>query len=134
MFHTDVVKVDRDVAYVASVYPQRFIYFFIRMLQVCLFGCRICFTHMLQVFYRDVVYVFTMVSSVFQVFLQVFQIYILSVSSVFRHMLQVLHLNVSKVDRVLYLPSRLLLPRLDVSSSFQHWLASVALSPSSQCW
>ena len=43
--------------------------------------------------------------------------HVLSVSSVVRHMLQVLHLDVSKVDRVLHLPPRLLLPRLGVSSS-----------------
>jgi hypothetical protein len=35
------------------------------MLQVCLFGCCICFTHMLQVFYLDVAYVFAMVFQVF---------------------------------------------------------------------
>jgi hypothetical protein len=70
-----------------------------------------------QVFYLDVAYVFVMVSSVFKVFLQVFQVHVSSVSSVFKHMLQVLHLNVSKVDRLLHFPPRLLLPRLSVSSS-----------------
>jgi hypothetical protein len=40
-------------------------------------------------------------------------------------MLQVLHLNISKVDRVLHLPHRLLLPHLSVSSS-----PSPALHPS----
>ena len=45
-----------------------------------------------------------------------------SVSSVFRRMLQMFHLDVSKVDRVLYLPPRLLLPRLDVFSFSWHRL------------
>jgi hypothetical protein len=53
---------------------------------------------MLQVFYLDVAYVFAIVSSVFQAFLQVFQMFVLSASSVFKRMLQVLHLNVLKVD------------------------------------
>jgi hypothetical protein len=58
----------------------------------------------------------------FQVFLQVFQTYVLNVSSVFKRMLQVLYLDVSKVDWVLHLPPRfqlprLQLPRLGVSSS-----------------
>jgi hypothetical protein len=58
----------------------------------------------------------------FQVFLQVFQMHVSSVSSVFRRMLQVLHLDVSKVDYVLHLPPRLLLPRLGVFSSSRCWL------------
>ena len=55
-FHTDVTKVYRDVAYVAMVVhyvanidSQCFIYFFRRMLQVCLSGYCICFAYMLQV-------------------------------------------------------------------------------------
>jgi hypothetical protein len=43
--------------YVASFCSLCFICFFRRMLQVCLFGCCIRFTHILQVFYLDVVYV-----------------------------------------------------------------------------
>jgi hypothetical protein len=39
-----------------------------RMLQVCLFRCYICFTHMLQVFYIDVANVFQWVLSVFRCF------------------------------------------------------------------
>jgi hypothetical protein len=70
--------------------------------------CCKCFIWMLRMF--------TMVSSVFQVFFQVFQTHVSSVSSVFRRMLQVLRLDVSKVDRVLHLPPRLLLHRLSVSS------------------
>ena len=80
MFHTDVTKVDQDVAYVAMVvyvccnfYSQCFIYFSdvcckrvyldVAMwearyiTQVCLSGYYIYFTHMLQVFYLDVAYV-----------------------------------------------------------------------------
>jgi hypothetical protein len=38
---------------------------------------------------------FTLVSSAFQVFLQVFHTHGLNVSFVFRHMLQLLHLDVS---------------------------------------
>ena len=55
--------------------------FFRRMLQVCLSGCCICFTHMLQVFYLNVAYVcngFHEFSSV----LQVFQTHDASVSDV----------------------------------------------------
>jgi hypothetical protein len=69
----------------------------------------------LQAFYLDVAYVFAMVSSVFQVFLQVFQIHVSSVSSAFRHMLQLLHLNILKVDRVIYFSPCLLLPRIGAS-------------------
>jgi hypothetical protein len=43
--------------------------------------------------------------------------HVLSVSFVFICLLQVLHLYVSKVDRLLHLPRRLLLPRLGVFSS-----------------
>jgi hypothetical protein len=35
---------------------QMFYLFFRRTLQMCLFECCICFTHMLQVFYVDVAY------------------------------------------------------------------------------
>jgi hypothetical protein len=63
VFHVDVVKVDRDVAYVAMAIHicckrlfQMVHRFFRRILQIYLFGCCICFTHMLQVFYFDVAY------------------------------------------------------------------------------
>jgi hypothetical protein len=69
------------------------------------------------VFYLDVAYIFAMVSSVFQVFLQVFHMHVSSDLDAFEHRLQVLHLNISKVNRVLHLPSHLLLPRLGVSST-----------------
>jgi hypothetical protein len=60
-------------------------------------------------------------SSVFQVFLQLFQTYVASVSIVFERMLQMFYLDVLKVDRVLYLPPHLVLPRLGVSSSSRSW-------------
>ena len=44
--------------FIASFCSQWFTCFSIRMLQVCLFRCCICFTHMLQVFYLNVAYVF----------------------------------------------------------------------------
>ena len=57
-------KVDRNVAYVVMVVHilQAFVsnvlsVFSRRTLQVCLFGCCICSTHMLQIFYLDVAYV-----------------------------------------------------------------------------
>jgi hypothetical protein len=59
VFHMDVAKVDWDVAYVTMVVHvccKRLSSMF-HMLQVCLFGCCICFTHMLHVFYLDVVFV-----------------------------------------------------------------------------
>jgi hypothetical protein len=52
VFHVDVAKVDRDVTHVAMVVHiccrlmfSMFICFFQRVLQVCLFGCCICFQH-----------------------------------------------------------------------------------------
>ena len=48
----------------------------------------------------------------FQVFLQVFQTDVASVLTVCERMLQIFHLDVLKVDRVLHLSPRLLLPRL----------------------
>jgi hypothetical protein len=65
--HVDVAKVDRDATYVAMAIHvcckrlfQIFHLFFRRMLQMCLFGCCICFTHMLQVFYLNVAHAFAM--------------------------------------------------------------------------
>jgi hypothetical protein len=57
--------------YIASFYSQCFICFFRRMLQVCLSGCCICFTHMLQVFYLDVVYVYNSFKCISGVFANV---------------------------------------------------------------
>jgi hypothetical protein len=72
VFHMSVVKVDRDVAMLYTYVCERlfplFHLSFRHMLQVCLSGCCICFTHMLQVFYMDVAYVcngFQMFSDVF---------------------------------------------------------------------
>jgi hypothetical protein len=89
--------------YVASFYSQYFSYFSRRMLQVCFFGCCICFIPMLQVFYLDVVYILYG----FQVFFRYFCKY-------FGCMFQVFHLPLDvyckcciwmfQVDRVLHLP------------------------------
>jgi hypothetical protein len=57
------------------------------------------------------------------------QMHVSSVLSVFVRMLKVLHLNDSKVDQVLHLPPRLLLPRLGVSSSSQCRLGIRRLVP-----
>jgi hypothetical protein len=57
--------------YVVNVYSQCFIYFFRCKLQVCLSGCCICFTHILQVFYLDAAFVcngFQVLQMFFQVF------------------------------------------------------------------
>ena len=60
-FHMDVAKVDRDVAYVASVSEacckSLFKMFHLFQTKRFLSGCCICFTHMLQVFYLNVAYV-----------------------------------------------------------------------------
>jgi hypothetical protein len=76
--------------------------FFRRILQACFFNVAYVFTHMLQVFYLDVIYV----CNDFKCFLTIFA----SVSSAcFKcficlfYMLQVLHQNISKVDRILHL-------------------------------
>jgi hypothetical protein len=78
-----------DVAYVSHI-----------CLQVFLFRCYICFCNGFHVFSG----VFSSVSYA-----------CFNCLSAFRRMLQVLHLNVSKVDWVLHLPHRLLLPRFGVS-------------------
>ena len=64
VFNVDVEKVERDVAYVVMTIHvcckrlfQMFHLFFKRMLQLCLSGCYICFTHMLQVFYLNIAYI-----------------------------------------------------------------------------
>jgi hypothetical protein len=77
VFHMDVTKVDYDLVYVAidvhaccKCLSLKFHLFFfsICMLQVGLSGCCVCFTHMLQAFYLDIVYV----CNDFQVFLGIF--------------------------------------------------------------
>jgi hypothetical protein len=100
VFQADVAKVDRDVAYVVivvhvcckSLFPM-FHLFFRRMLQVCLSGCYICFTYMLQMFYLDVAYV----CNGFQVFFMCFASVSDACFKCFIYlffMLKVLHLNV----------------------------------------
>jgi hypothetical protein len=65
--------------------------FFRRMLQVCLFGCCICCTHMLQVLYLDVAHVL-------QCFFKCFSCVFASVSNAyFRCMFQVFQIYVSRV-------------------------------------
>jgi hypothetical protein len=113
----DVVKVDRDVAYVVLVihvcYKLLFsmFHFFQRMLQVCLSGCCICF----HTYIASVLSECCVCLQWFKCFSGVFA----SISDacfkcfmVFRRMLQLLHLNVSKLDQMLHLSPRLLLPRL----------------------
>jgi hypothetical protein len=65
VFHMDVAKVDggcciccnRCTHMLQTSVPNVSSVFFTRMLQVCLSGCCICFTYMLQVFYLDVAHV-----------------------------------------------------------------------------
>jgi hypothetical protein len=68
--------------YVANVCPQCFICVFRRMLQVRLSECCICFTHMLQVFYLNVVYVAVIFKRFFKCFYKFF-----------RSMFQVFHMS-----------------------------------------
>jgi hypothetical protein len=93
--------------YVANICPHCFICFS----DIC---CKCVYLEVAYVsricckcFYLDVAYVLQSFSSVFQVFLQVFQTYVSNVSFVFRLTLHLLHLDVSKLDRVLHLPPRL---------------------------
>jgi hypothetical protein len=97
LFHADVVKADRDVAHVAIVvhvatvvhvcykllFPMFYLFFHTYMLQVCLSGYCIRFTHMLQVFYLDIAYVLQCFSCVFpgafaSVFRSMFEVFYLS--------------------------------------------------------
>ena len=87
MVHADVAKVDRDDAFVAMVLhicckllSSMFHSFFRRILQVCLSGCCICFHIYVASVLSECCVCFAMVSSVFQVFLQVFQMHISNVS------------------------------------------------------
>jgi hypothetical protein len=61
---------------------QMFLLFFRRMLQTCLFGCCICFTHILQLFYLNVAYVlqwlFKWFQGFFKCFRHTFQVFYLS--------------------------------------------------------
>ena len=101
--------------YVTKVCSKCFICFFRCILQVCLTGCCICFTHMLQVFYLDVAYVcnesvlsrcyvcLQWFSNVFRCFCKCFRrmLQVFHLSSFC--MLQLLHMDVSKVDRLLHI-------------------------------
>jgi hypothetical protein len=106
-FQMNVAKVDGVLqwlyTYVASVRFQSFICVFRRMSQVCLSGCCICFTHILQVFYLNVAYVCNGFQTFSGVFFPVFHKHVSSVSSIFRRILQVLHLDVLKLDQVLHM-------------------------------
>jgi hypothetical protein len=101
VFHTDVAYVATDVhLYCKLLFLMFYLFFSMYVASVFIW---MFFTHMMQVFYFDVA-MSTMVSNVFQVFLQVFQTHVSNISFVFRHMLQLLHLDVSKLDRTLHLP------------------------------
>jgi hypothetical protein len=76
--------------------------FFGRTLQVCLFGCCIYFTHMMQVFYLDVAHV----CNGFQVFSGVFATIQMHVFKCFICLLLYvanLYLNISKIDQMLHM-------------------------------
>jgi hypothetical protein len=111
VFYMNVAKVDRDVAYVSMVvhvcckllFPMFHLFFQKYVVSV--------FIWMLHMFYTYVVIVLSGCYVCLQWF-QVFQTHVSGDSSDFSRMLQVLHLDVSKVDRLLHLPPRLLLPCL----------------------
>jgi hypothetical protein len=72
VFHTDVAKVVQNIAYIVMVVhvcckrlSPMFHLFSRRVLQVCFFGYCIYFTHILLVFYLNVVYVCNVFLSVF---------------------------------------------------------------------
>jgi hypothetical protein len=71
---------------------------------------------------------FVIVSSVFQVFFANVLDEWSKCFIVFRRMLQLLYLDVSKLDRVLHLPPRLLLPRLSVKRGKQGQVKVVPLA------
>jgi hypothetical protein len=88
--------------YVTKVCYQCFICVFGHMLQMCLSGCCIYFTHMLHVFYPDVAYVCKGFQVFSGVFFQVFQKHVASVcfrcfQLFFTNMLKVFYPNVEYV-------------------------------------
>jgi hypothetical protein len=108
LFQMNVVKVDQNIVYIAMLYT--YVTEVCSKCFICVFGRIIAsvFIWMLHTFHTYIVsilsgYCVQWFSSVFHMFLQVFQKYVLSVLFVFRRMLQVLYLNVSKIDRVLYM-------------------------------
>jgi hypothetical protein len=56
VFHADVAYVAMAIRMLQAYVSNVFIYFFRRMLRMGLFGCCICFKHMLQLFYLNVTY------------------------------------------------------------------------------
>jgi hypothetical protein len=106
----DVAKVTQDLVYVATVVhvccKRPFSMFHLCFLTYVASE----FIWMLHMFHQYVASVLSeccvclhWFSTVFQVFLQVFQKHVSSVPSAFKGMLQVLYLDVLKVDRVLYM-------------------------------
>jgi len=96
VFHGNIAKVDRDVAYIAMIvhicckclFPM-FDLFFSDVCFKCvyldvLYVSHICFTHMLQIFFLDVAYVRNCFSSVFHVFFNMFHMHVSNVSVVFQ--------------------------------------------------
>jgi hypothetical protein len=81
--------------YVLSVFSRR-------MLQACLSGCCICFTHTLHVFYLNVAYDCNGFKC-FYVFFSIVSEVCFKCFNCLQRMLQLLYLNVSKVDQVLHL-------------------------------
>jgi hypothetical protein len=90
VFHTDVAYVAMVVHVCCKLLFWMFHRFFRHMLQMCLSGCCVCFHtyDMIQVFFIWMLRMFTMVLSVLQVFLQVFQTHVSNILFVFRRMLQ----------------------------------------------
>jgi hypothetical protein len=103
--------------YVANFCPQCFICFSYVCCKCVYLDVAYVFTHMLQVFYLDVVYVLQWFFKCFMCFFVSASTYVSNISSVFRLMLQVLCLNISKINWVLHLSADILLPYLGVSSS-----------------
>jgi hypothetical protein len=90
-FHTDVVKVDRDDAFVAMVLHVCCKRVYLDVAYVSHICCK-RFIGMLRMVYNGF-------SSVFYMFLQVFWMHVSNVS-VFGHISQVLHLDVSFFSRI----------------------------------
>jgi hypothetical protein len=102
VFHTDVAKVDQDVAMVVHVccklFFSMFHLFFSDVCCKCVYlDVAYVFKHMMQVFYLDVAYVYNGFECFSDVFASVsdacFKCFIC-----FSHMLQLLHLDVSKLN------------------------------------
>jgi hypothetical protein len=103
-FHTDVAKVDHDVAYVAIVVhicckslSPMFHLFFRCMLQVCLYGCCIYFhtyvASVLSIYYVCLQWFLSVLTNVSDAYFKCF-------ICLFFCMLQVLHPKILKIDRV----------------------------------